>query len=134
MQFLNKLQPLALLLLRIGGGALFFSHGWAKLSDSSAAMSMFSGMGLPGWLGIIAGAIETAGGLFFFLGLFTRLSALVLFVEMCIAIVMVHWKHAPWWDVKTYEPAIALCVISFALASFGPGPASVDHAVFRNRS
>jgi len=134
MRHLNKLQPLALLLLRIGAGALFFSHGWAKLANSAGAMKMFTGMGLPGWLGIVAGAIESAGGLFFVLGLFTRFTGLILFIEMCFAISMVHWKHAPWWDVKTYEPALALCVISLALASFGPGVVSIDYALFRDRS
>jgi putative oxidoreductase len=97
-------------------------------------MKMFIGMGYPGWLGLVAGALEVAGGLFYVLGLFTRLFGVVLFIEMCIAISTVHWRHAPWWDVKTYEPALALCVISLALASFGAGPASVDRALFRDRS
>jgi putative oxidoreductase len=134
MRFLNRLQPIALLLLRLGCGSLFFAHGWAKLANSSGTIKIFTGMGFPGWLGILAGAIEIAGGLFLVLGLFTRLIGLIFFIEMCIAIVTVHWKHAPWWDVRSYEPPLALGVIALALAAFGAGAASVDHALFRDRA
>ncbi len=134
MQFLNKLQTLALIALRIAAGAIFFSHGWVKLTHASASMKMFGGMGFPPWTGLAIGAIETAGGLFLVLGLFTRISALILFIEMCVAIGFVHWRHAPWWDVKSYELALACFGISLALAAFGPGPASLDHALFRNQA
>lgn len=134
MQFLNKLQGLALIVLRIGGGAIFFSHGWAKLMSPSATMKMFGGMGFPGWSGVAIGALETAAGLFFVLGLFTRISALLLFIEMCVAIGFVHWKQGPWWEVKNYELPLACGAISLALVAFGPGVASIDHALFRDRT
>ena len=134
MQFLNRLQILALILLRIGAGAIFFSHGWMKLMHPSATMKMFGGMGFPGWTGVAIGALETAGGLLLVLGLFTRILALLLFIEMCVAILFVHWRHAAWWDIQTYELPLACCAISLALASFGPGIVSIDHALFRDRS
>jgi putative oxidoreductase len=133
MQFLNKLQAVALILLRIAGGAIFFSHGWLKLMHPSATMKMFAGMGFPGWAGVAVGAIEMAGGLFFVLGFFTRISALILFIEMCVAIGFVHWRHAAWWNVSTYEIALACAAISLTLAAFGPGAVSIDHALFRDR-
>lgn len=132
MQFLNKLQVVALILLRIAGGAIFFSHGWLKLMHPSATMKMFGGMGFPGWMGVAIGALETAGGLFLILGLFTRISAILLFLEMCVAIVFVHLRHAAWWDVRAYELALACAAISLTLAAFGPGAASIDRALFRN--
>jgi putative oxidoreductase len=134
MRFLDRLQALALLLLRIGVAAIFFSHGWGKLIHPSTTMHMFETMGLPGWLGIVAGALETAGALLLVLGLFTRIFAGLLFLEMCFAIGAVHWKHAAWWDVKTYEPALACAVISFSLAAFGPGVVSVDYSLFHDRA
>jgi putative oxidoreductase len=133
-QFLNKLQPVALLLLRIAGGLIFFSHGWAKLANTSGTMKGFSGMGFPGWVGVFIGALETAGGVFFILGLFTRPLALLLFIEMLVAIFGVHLKHAAWWDVKSYELALACAGISLGLTAYGAGAASVDYFLFRNRS
>jgi putative oxidoreductase len=133
MQFLNKLQAIALTLLRIAAGAIFFSHGWMKLMHPSATMKMFAGMGFPAWVGVAIGALETAGGILLLLGLFTRIFALLLFVEMCVAIIFVHWRHAAWWNVGTYELPLAVAAISLALAAFGPGVASIDHALGRNR-
>lgn len=134
MQFLNRLQVVALLLLRLAAGTIFFVHGWAKLSHASATMKMFAGMGFPGWVGIAIGALETAGGLLLVVGLFTRIFALLLFFDMCVAVVVVHWKHVAWWDVKGYELPFALAAISLALASFGPGIVSVDRAILRDRA
>jgi len=133
MQFLNKLQVLALLLLRLAAGAIFFMHGWAKLAHASGTMKMFTDMGFPGWLGVIIGALETAGGLLLAVGLFTRVFALLLFIEMGVAVFAVHWKHVAWWDVKGYELPLACAAISLALAAFGAGIVSIDRAVFRNR-
>ena len=134
MQFLNRLQAVAIILLRIAGGAIFFSHGLAKLTNPSGTMSMFGHMGFPGAVGVAIGAIEVAGGIFFVLGLFTRVSAVILFIEMCVAIGFVHLRHAAWWDVKSYELALACAAISLTLATFGPGVVSIDHALFRDRS
>ncbi len=133
MQFLNKLQVLAFLLLRLAAGAIFFTHGWTKLAHASGTMKMFAGMGFPGWAGIAIGALETAGGLLLVVGLFTRVFALLFFIEMCVAIFAVHWKHVVWWDVKGYELPLACGAISLALAAFGAGAVSVDGARLRGR-
>jgi len=82
----------------------------------------------------LIGALETAGGLLLVFGLFTRVFALLLFIEMCVAIFAVHWKHVAWWDVKGYELPLACGAISLALAAFGPGRISIDRAVFRDRA
>ncbi|HXE14392.1 MAG TPA: DoxX family protein [Bryobacteraceae bacterium] len=134
MQFLNRLQVVALILLRIAGGAIFFAHGSVKLMNPSGTMNMFAHMGFPGWVGVAIGAIEVAGGILFVLGLFTRISAVILFIEMCVAILYVHMPQGAWWDVKHYELPLACAAISLALATFGPGVVSIDHALFRDRS
>jgi putative oxidoreductase len=134
MQFLNRLQVVALLLLRVAAGTIFFTHGWAKLSHASGTMNMFAGMGFPGWAGVAIGALETAGGLLLVLGLFTRVFALLLFIEMCFAIFAVHWKQVAWWNVKGYELPLACAAISLAIAAFGPGVVSVDRTVLKGRA
>jgi putative oxidoreductase len=134
MQFLNRLQAVALLVLRMGAGLIFFTHGLPKLSHAAGTMKMFAGMGFPGWVGIAIGALEVAGGLMLVFGLFTRILGSLLFIEMCVAIVGVHWRRTPWWDVKGYELALACGAICLALAAFGPGSASIDRTLFRDRA
>ena len=66
-------------------GLLFFQHGAQKVLGwfGSTAVSLSSMMG-------IAGIIELVGGLAIFLGLFTRLFALISGAEMLAAYFMVH--------------------------------------------
>jgi putative oxidoreductase len=79
-QFLNKLQPFALLVLRFGAGIIFLTHGWVKMLNLNGTMGMFAHMGLPGWLGAIAGLLELVGGVLLIVGLFTRIFALLITV------------------------------------------------------
>lgn len=133
LQFLNKLRPFALLVLRFGVGIIFLTHGWTKVMNLNNTMGMFAHMGLPGWLGVVAGLLELAGGVLLIVGLFTRIFGLLFTIEMCIAIIAVHWKSGPWWQVNNYDLPLAMLVGSFTLAIFGPGVASLDFAFFRNR-
>ena len=70
---------------RILVGLLFFQHGAQKLLGwfGATAVPLSSMMG-------VAGIIELVGGLAIFLGLFTRLFALISGVEMLAAYFMVH--------------------------------------------
>jgi putative oxidoreductase len=133
LQFLNKLRPFALLVLRLGIGIIFLTHGWVKVLNLNGTMGMFAHMGLPGWLGVIAGLLELVAGVLLIVGLFTRICALLFTIEMCIAILAVHMKSGPWWQVNNYNLPLAMLVGSFAIAILGPGVASLDFAFFRNR-
>lgn len=134
MQFFNRLRPLAQLLLRLGTGAVFLAHGWVKLAHMTPNMQAFGAMGLPAWLSVVAGILEAGGGLLLVLGLFSRIAALLLFLEMCFALGFVHWRHGMWWQVNKYELALLCAVATFAILTFGPGPASVDRALFHDRA
>ena len=134
MLILNRLQVLALLLLRIGAGCIFLTHGWTKLTHMAGTMKFFSGLGLPGWMAVLIGLLELGGAILLISGLFTRIVAALLTIEMVVAIVAVHWKQGPWWHVPGYELTLACGVICFALATFGAGVISLDYAVFRGRA
>ena len=86
--FFNKAEKYhdnAYSVFRILVGLLFFQHGAQKLLGwfGATAVPLSSMMG-------IAGLIELVGGLAIFLGLFTRLFALISGVEMLAAYFMVH--------------------------------------------
>src|SRR5260370_19979174 len=83
MKFLNTLQPVGLLVLRVALGLIFFSHGYPKLAYSGAGMqSFFVQHGLPGYFVYISGVLEVFGAILLVLGLFTRAVALLLAVAM----------------------------------------------------
>jgi putative oxidoreductase len=130
LKFLNSLQPLSLLLLRLALGAIFFVYGYPKLTQANASMqAMFVQHGLPAQLVYVAGVLETFGGLLLILGLFARGAALLLAIEMCVAILKVHMVHGV-MGLRDYQFPLALAVACFTLATIGAGSVSVDSLLF----
>jgi putative oxidoreductase len=131
-EILERLKPLALLLLRIGIGIVFIYHGYPKLfTHTHDMMTAFQHMGFPAYFVYIAGVIEFFGGIVLILGLFTRIVALLLACEMAIAVLKVHLPQGAITDVKNYEFPMVLAVACFALATIGAGILSIDHAIYR---
>ncbi len=130
MKSLNSLQPVGLLLLRLALGLIFFTHGYPKLAHAGAGMqSFFVEHGLPGYFVYIAGVLEVFGGMLLVLGLFTRGAALLLAIEMGVAIWKVH-STGGYLAVHNYEFPLAILAGSFALATVGAGRLSLDHPLF----
>ena len=131
MQRLEKLKPLALLLLRLALGIIFIFHGYPKLfTHTRETMQMFQHMGFPGYFAYIAGAIEFFGGLVLILGLFTRIAGILLAGEMAVAIWRVHLPQGPITMVKNYEFPMVLAAAAFMLACVGAGLLSLDYVIF----
>jgi putative oxidoreductase len=131
MQTLEKLKPLALLLLRAAMGIIFMYHGYPKLfGHTREIMQTFVRLGFPGYFVYIAGVIEFFGGITLILGLFTRISALLLAGEMLIAAFHVHLPKGSVMDVNNYEFPMILAAAAFTLATVGAGMISLDHAIF----
>ncbi|MFZ0969189.1 MAG: DoxX family protein, partial [Candidatus Acidiferrales bacterium] len=64
MQVLDKLRPLGLLLLRLGLGIIFVSHGYPKLfGHTQQWIGNFQHMGFPSYFAYISGILEFFGGL-----------------------------------------------------------------------
>lgn len=132
MRILNSLQPVGLLVLRIALGVIFLSHGYPKLAHlrgGAQMQSFFVEHGLPGYFLYIAGVVETFGGGLLLAGLFTRVAALLLGIEMCVAIWKVHSGHG-YLAVHEYEFPLTLAVACFALATIGAGSISLDKPLF----
>jgi uncharacterized membrane protein YphA (DoxX/SURF4 family) len=130
MKSLNSIQPLGLLVLRVTLGLIFFSHGYPKLAHSATGMQgFFVQHGLPGYFVYVAGVLEVFGGILLVLGLFTRGAALLLAIEMGVAIWKVH-SAAGIYAVHDYEFPLAMLAASFALTTVGAGSLSLDHPLF----
>jgi len=112
---------------------LFIYHGYPKIEHGIAGAEQYMvSLGLPAYFAYIAVALEIGGGVLLILGLFTRPVALLLAIEMGMAmwrVDMVHGVRA----VPEYQFALALGASALALASFGAGTISMDHAFFGGR-
>ncbi len=131
MRMLEHLKPLSLLLLRFGLGLIFLYYGYPMLFTSARATAeSFAKIGLPFPISYIVGIIEFFGGALLVAGLFTRIAALFLAGVMAGAIWKVHLAKGL-LAVGEYQFALIVGLAAFTLATTGPGPISLDRAVFR---
>jgi putative oxidoreductase len=127
MRLLQGLRPLALFLLRLSIGVIFVQQGYLKLFVNRALfLKLFPSWGFPSSFAYVAGALEFFGGMLLILGLLTWIIALLFAIEMAIALVSVHIPHGGWRDVHATGLVLLLCAGSFALATIGAGPWSLD--------
>jgi len=127
------------LVLRLVLGSVFFAHGAQKV------LGWFGGMGLkptlemfthymhiPILFAVLAIAAEFLGGLGLIFGLFTRLAAFGIAVDMMVAVAMVHWKNGLFmnWAGKQagegFEYHLLVIAICVALMMIGAGRFSLD--------
>jgi putative oxidoreductase len=126
LRYLDRMQPLALVALRLTLGIIFIAHGSHKVfGHLQEAASTVGGLGLPAWLGYVSAFTEFVGGILVILGALTRFVAFALLINMSVAIAKVHWKHGLMGN-GGFEFPLALWTIAFALIFFGAGPISID--------
>lgn len=132
MRYLDRLQPLALLLMRLALGAIMVAHGYHKVFGGlHHHAQMVAGMGLPAWLGYVSAFTEFLGGWMILAGFFTRAAACAVCINLVVAIWKVHLHNgligSP--DRPGYEFALAAATLAFALIFFGSGPIAIDHVL-----
>lgn len=84
---LNRLRNPLLLAIRLYWGWQFTQDGWGKLTHLARVADFFTSLNLPapGAAALLVALVEFAGGILFALGLASRLTSLVLFVNMTVA-------------------------------------------------
>jgi putative oxidoreductase len=130
LRYLDRLQPLALLVMRLALGAIMVAHGYHKVFGGLHHFAEVVGsLGLPAWLGYVSAFTEFLGGLLLLAGFFTRPAGFALCVNLTVAIWKVHWHNgllgSP--DRPGYEFPLAAAALAFAVIFFGAGPISFDH-------
>lgn len=116
MDFFNRLQPFALLAMRLVLGAIMIAHGYHKVWGG-----FHHHMEFAAWTAYLFAGTEFFGGIAIVLGLFTRFFSLAIVIEMAVAIWKVHSKNGL-TGAGGFEFPLALAVIAFTLMCFGGGP------------
>jgi putative oxidoreductase len=119
--------------LRLGLAVIFISHGAQKLfgiwggGGLTGTAEGFSRLGLEPsyWLAVVAAVVEFGGGLLLLLGAFTSPAALLLVLEMVVAIWVVHLSKG-FFLPDGYEFNFTLIVALISLLLTGPGALSLD--------
>jgi putative oxidoreductase len=124
-----------LTVLRIVVGLVFLVHGLQKLLvmgfGGVAGFLGSLGVPAPGLFAVVVTLVELLGGAALILGLFTRLAAILLAVDMLVAILTVHLANGFFASEGGYEFPLVLLAACVALAVTGAGEAALDGALAR---
>jgi len=131
-KYLDRLQPLALLVLRLVLATVMIAHGAQKVFGGMPRHeSLVSSIGFPAWMAFLSAAAEFGGGILVLLGVLTRFAALAITIDLMVAIVKVHLK-AGLRGPGGFEFPLSVVAIAFALIFFGAGPIAFD-TIFSGR-
>lgn len=124
-----KLPGWGVLVLRVVVGIVFLAHGSQKLflyGFAGVARSMgLLGIPAPEVAGVVVTLVEFIGGILLIAGLFARWAALLLAVEMAVAVLAVHLKGG-FFLPSGLEYALTLLAANLVLVLEGPGQAALD--------
>lgn len=123
-----------ILLLRVIIGLAFMVHGWPKMQHPASWMG--PGAFAPPWLQAVVAVVEFFGGLALIAGFLTPLAALVIFVDMAVAILKVHVPSGGHWigGRGSFEVPLFYLVAMVAFVLTGPGRYSIDAILARSMS
>jgi putative oxidoreductase len=126
-RYCEKGATYAAVVLRLVLGIIFFVHGAHKVGNMSETIEGLStALGLSPFTVFVVVAIELLGGIGLLLGLFTRLAAAAIGINMIGAVILVHGQHGFFLQNHGYEYNLALFGMCVALILSGAGPFSVD--------
>ena len=126
----ENLAPLSYTLIRVALGLILIPHGFSKLflNDAAAASRNFVNFGWAyplAWAYFI-GALEFFGGIMLAVGLFTRVVAAAIAIEMAVISFAVLWPN--WsWGRRGMEYALFMGIVALAIFFRGGGRWSLDN-------
>jgi putative oxidoreductase len=135
---------MALLILRVVLGVIFFAHGaqkvlgWFGGDGLKGTTAHFASMGMPVPLAYLVCFIEFLSGIGLVIGLLARLCALGVVAVMAGAIATVHGKHGFFLNIEMkpgvghgFEYNLALLAMGLAILIEGAGVFSFDRWLLR---
>jgi putative oxidoreductase len=132
---LRRLAELGPLAVRVIVGTIMAAHGLQKVQAGPANFGAFLGqMGvpLPTLMGYVVTFVEVVGGVLLIVGLLSRLAALLLTIDLVVAILLVKVNVgflSPPQGGAGAELELALIAGFLVILLAGPGRLSVDHAL-----
>jgi len=140
-RLLRSNAPAATILVRVAAGAVFLTEGIQKfLYPDALGVGRFVKIGIPAaqFFAPFVGVVEIVCGTLFLAGLFTRLSAVPLVIDMIVAIAITKvpllLKSGFWVAAHESRTDFAMILSSLFLLLAGAGPWSVDSLLLARRT
>ena len=129
--FYEALSPLSYSFMRFATGAVLVPHGIQKIMLGSAAnlatnIDKQTGLPSPLMWAYFAIFAESVCAICLTIGLFTRVAALIILIEMVTIVLYLQWQFGYFWTVRGYEYALLWSLLCLAILFRGGGRYSVD--------
>lgn len=127
-------EDAGLAVLRVVLGLILVVHGAQKLFGFGFAgvAGMLDGLGVPAseLLAPMVVLVELAGGIALVVGVFTRIAAALIAVDMLVATLLLHLPNGFFVANGGVEFTLMLLAAAVEVALTGPGVFSVDHLLW----
>ena len=128
-------HPRWLVFLRVALGICLIIKGISFMNESVSLESMLSDTSLGftgGWLPIIVTWLHLLGGFFIIIGLFTRLSTLLLIPVLLVAVLFINLPRGIFAPGSEFGFSLAVLLLLIVFFIEGGGPLSLDDYFRRN--
>jgi len=131
----DALSPYSYAFMRFCTGAVLFPHGWDKVFHGDMAKQAAGiaahGAPVPMLLAYAVTGTEFFAAACLAIGLFTRVAAAAIWIEMAVIISVWLWPNGYFWTGRGYEYALLWLFLCTAIFFRGGGRYSVDRLIGR---
>ena len=131
----ESLSPYSYALMRFATGAILVPHGVQKILNTPIAKFApnIAAKGLPFAEGLayLTYFAESVAAACLAIGLFTRIAAAVVGIEMLIIVFFFQWQFGYFWTNRGYEFALLWLLLCIAIFFKGGGRYSIDRMIGR---
>jgi putative oxidoreductase len=129
----QKFSPYSYAFMRFVTGAILVPHGINKVFFGSIARYTTNigtkGIPLSELLAYLVFFTESVGAICLAIGLFTRVAAAMVGIQMFVIVFVFQWKYGYFWTSRGYEFALMWALLCVGIFFRGGGRYSVDHYI-----
>ena len=129
----RRFAPYSYAFMRFVTGAILVPHGIQKVFNAPIERftTNIGGKGIP-FAEVLAYLVfftESVGAICLAIGLFTRIAAAMIAIQMFVIVFMFQWQYGYFWTNRGYEFALMWALLCVAIWFRGGGRYSVDHYI-----
>ena len=135
---MSTTREIAFLIARILLGVILIAHGWDKfaITGLEGVTGFFDSLGIPaaGIAAIAAAVVELLGGILIILGVFTRIVAALVAIDMLFAALFAHVSSGIFVTNNGWELTGAIGAGALLLIAVGAGAWSIDGVLAKRKA
>ncbi len=129
----ERFAPYSYPFIRFATGAILVPHGVQKMLNAPIAKFApnIAAKGLPfaEALAYLTYFAESVAAICLAIGLFTRIAAAMIGIEMLVIVFIFQWQFGYFWTVRGYEFALLWALLCIAIFFKGGGRYSIDRLI-----